>query len=345
MIEFFITDYRASRWEFWRFHYKFALFAVIGEFIALSVRNNYLSYAFFIIVGILSIRSIVMQAQRWHDLNKSAWWVFINLIPLLGNIWSLYHLGFICGTKGENEYGDDPRYAPPRLLNPDSRATPQDFWFYAVIPMVILIAISSFPFYLYHVSIVDHEFILKISYLLLFPIAIVTQIRRLHDRDKSGWWILLNLIPLVGPIWLVVELGFLKGTENENPYGEAELDSKGIGIPLAVLIVIGVSLPILYMFGHSSVKMKRIKSARAYVERVMADLDGIAEFELIHVATSIRLNGSIFIRGSIEERYMDKLKSTVYTDKTTPEILWGVEAMDLNGWKRRKQTRELMKQN
>lgn len=36
-------------------------------------------------------------------------------------------------------------------------------------------------------------------------------IKRLRDRGKSGWWVLAVLIPLIGPLWLLVELGFLKG--------------------------------------------------------------------------------------------------------------------------------------
>ena len=43
--------------------------------------------------------------------------------------------------------------------------------------------------------------------------------KRWHDRDKSGWWTLIILIPLIGPIWALVELGFLRGTEGQNQYG------------------------------------------------------------------------------------------------------------------------------
>jgi uncharacterized membrane protein YhaH (DUF805 family) len=32
---------------------------------------------------------IAVSIKRWHDRNKSGWWVWINLIPLVGAIWSL----------------------------------------------------------------------------------------------------------------------------------------------------------------------------------------------------------------------------------------------------------------
>jgi len=39
----------------------------------------------------------------------------------------------------------------------------------------------------------------------LLPSLAVT-VRRLHDTSRSGWWILLNFVPLVGPLILLVFL-------------------------------------------------------------------------------------------------------------------------------------------
>ena len=57
-----------------------------------------------------------------------------------------------------------------------------------------------------------------IAVLFLYPTYAVTT-KRWHDRDKSGWWSLIALIPIIGSIWLLVELGFLKGTPGPNAYG------------------------------------------------------------------------------------------------------------------------------
>ncbi|TIT29005.1 MAG: DUF805 domain-containing protein, partial [Mesorhizobium sp.] len=43
--------------------------------------------------------------------------------------------------------------------------------------------------------------------------------KRWHDRNKSGWWTLIGLIPIIGGIWLLVELGILEGTRGANQYG------------------------------------------------------------------------------------------------------------------------------
>lgn len=43
-------------------------------------------------------------------------------------------------------------------------------------------------------------------------------VRRLHDIDKSGWWILIAFVPLIGGIWLLVYF-FIRGTIGDNNYG------------------------------------------------------------------------------------------------------------------------------
>ena len=58
---------------------------------------------------------------------------------------------------------------------------------------------------------------------VLIP-AILVYIKRFHDRDKSGWWILIGLIPIIGAIWLLVELGFLAGTPGPNRFGPPPSD-------------------------------------------------------------------------------------------------------------------------
>lgn len=61
------------------------------------------------------------------------------------------------------------------------------------------------------------------STLLLYPpffvglLALIT--KRLHDRNKRGVWLLVVLIPIAGPILLVTELGFLRGSAGPNRYG------------------------------------------------------------------------------------------------------------------------------
>ena len=52
---------------------------------------------------------------------------------------------------------------------------------------------------------------------LLVP-AIAVGIRRLHDTDRSGWWLLIALIPFIGVIILIVFLAS-EGNKGDNQYG------------------------------------------------------------------------------------------------------------------------------
>jgi len=50
--------------------------------------------------------------------------------------------------------------------------------------------------------------------------SLAVQVRRFHDMDKSGWMVLLNLIPYVGG-FVVLIMMMLEGTPGPNRYGEA----------------------------------------------------------------------------------------------------------------------------
>jgi uncharacterized membrane protein YhaH (DUF805 family) len=52
---------------------------------------------------------------------------------------------------------------------------------------------------------------------VLLP-SLAVEIRRLHDTDRSGWWILIGLVPVIGGIWLLVLL-CLAGTPAANRFG------------------------------------------------------------------------------------------------------------------------------
>ena len=58
-----------------------------------------------------------------------------------------------------------------------------------------------------------------ILYPLLFWALIATATKRLHDSNKTGFWIWLILIPVLGPLILVFILGFKKGNINTNRFG------------------------------------------------------------------------------------------------------------------------------
>ncbi len=69
--------------------------------------------------------------------------------------------------------------------------------------------------------------VLGFIYLLavLLP-GIAVSIRRLHDTDRSGWWLLIGLIPFVGAI-VVFVFTVLDSTPGENQYGPNPKEAEG----------------------------------------------------------------------------------------------------------------------
>ncbi len=63
------------------------------------------------------------------------------------------------------------------------------------------------------------------SLAVLIP-SITVGVRRLHDTDRSGWWLLIGLLPLVGTVVLLVFF-LIDGTQGENRFGPSPKYSEG----------------------------------------------------------------------------------------------------------------------
>lgn len=57
-----------------------------------------------------------------------------------------------------------------------------------------------------------------IAVLINFWPALALNVKRCHDRDKSGWFYLITLIPFLN-FWYLIEIGFCKGTDGDNRFG------------------------------------------------------------------------------------------------------------------------------
>lgn len=103
----------------------------------------------------------------------------------------------------------------------DGRIGRKQWWIGIAILIVIAIALG------YLVG--PYSFLARVIGLLFAAAGVCLHAKRLHDRGKSAWWVLLILagslpwLPsLVGLgifIWIIVDLGILKGQEGPNEYG------------------------------------------------------------------------------------------------------------------------------
>lgn len=116
-------------------------------------------------------------------------------------------------------------------------------YFIALFALYVLVSLFfSFPTYLLGLVL-----IFSVPMIPIIVSSIAVAIKRLHDRNKRGWWLLVfyflpGVIGNIGPytgvdimfqlgslglsIWTLVELGFLRGTSRRNPYGPDPLATK-----------------------------------------------------------------------------------------------------------------------
>ncbi|ADU14377.1 DUF805 domain-containing protein [Asticcacaulis excentricus] len=53
----------------------------------------------------------------------------------------------------------------------------------------------------------------------LLWIGFCLSVKRWHDRGKSGWWLMVVLVPVLGQVWALIECGFLAGQRGGNRFG------------------------------------------------------------------------------------------------------------------------------
>ena len=107
------------------------------------------------------------------------------------------------------------------------RASRSEYWFLQLLftPLAMYVGFWSDPVSAGTIDPPPLYILSTIIVIFLFIPAITSQIRRFHDRDKSGWFILINFIPFVG--WIIALVMLLdKGTPGKNRFGEYPLKSK-----------------------------------------------------------------------------------------------------------------------
>lgn len=94
------------------------------------------------------------------------------------------------------------------------RAGRSEFWIFTLVNVVIMILLTAVNNRPEEPNLIMGLFALAI----ILPSFAVTA-RRMHDIDRSGWWQLVSLIPMVGGIALLVMCA-LKGVPGANRFGE-----------------------------------------------------------------------------------------------------------------------------
>ncbi|ELC7279834.1 DUF805 domain-containing protein [Aeromonas veronii] len=101
---------RARRTEYWMFVLcNVIVMLLLGMVDKLIGGDNELISSIYSLAVLLP--SLAVAARRLHDTDRSAWWLLLGLIPIIGTLVLIYFM--ICnGQQGPNRFGDDPKAAP-----------------------------------------------------------------------------------------------------------------------------------------------------------------------------------------------------------------------------------------
>jgi len=107
------------------------------------------------------------------------------------------------------------------LFTWEGRITRKTYWLYFLVPYTVIYLIALVVDVL--LGTLNKEigiglFTGLLTLLLIYP-SIVVVIKRLHDRNRSGWFLFLFFVPFVG-LWPAIETYFLRGTRGPNRFGE-----------------------------------------------------------------------------------------------------------------------------
>ena len=114
-------------------------------------------------------------------------------------------------------FDDEPMSIPQILFSFQGRIPRKTWWLWGVLAVL---GFGVFVMTLLSIAGASESRAEQLVNLVVLWPALAVVVKRWHDRDKSGWWVLINLIPLVGSLWVLVENGFLRGTVGPNRFGD-----------------------------------------------------------------------------------------------------------------------------
>lgn len=104
--------------------------------------------------------------------------------------------------------------------NFSGRARRSEYWYWSLATIIAVVVLEVIASASRSVGMV----LLAIYWLATVVPGLAVSVRRLHDTNRSGWWILLSLVPLVGAIVLLVFM-CSDSTSGSNQYGASPKDN------------------------------------------------------------------------------------------------------------------------
>ena len=94
----------------------------------------------------------------------------------------------------------------------NGRARRSEYWYFVLFNFLISTAVGVVT------GLIGIDWLSYIYSVALLVPGIAVGVRRLHDIGKSGWWLLISFIPLIGGIWLIILMA-KEGDHGNNAFG------------------------------------------------------------------------------------------------------------------------------
>ena len=105
-----------------------------------------------------------------------------------------------------------------KYFNFSGRARRSEYWFFALFTLLTTSFFVYFEGYMGIFPNTDQAILANIFSLLVIIPSIAVGVRRLHDTNHSGWWLLLSFVIIIG--WVVLLIWYCKNSdEGDNRFG------------------------------------------------------------------------------------------------------------------------------
>jgi uncharacterized membrane protein YhaH (DUF805 family) len=109
-------------------------------------------------------------------------------------------------------FGDAIRSCWAKYATFTGRAPRSEYWYFVLFQVIVSLIAGVIS------AEVELNLISTLVEVLLFLPGLAVGVRRLHDIDKSGWWLLLGLVPIIGWVFIII-WACTKGTLGPNRFG------------------------------------------------------------------------------------------------------------------------------
>jgi len=114
-------------------------------------------------------------------------------------------------------FQDAVRTCLQKYVTFSGRARRSEFWFFLLFNVIVGAVASVIDTILGTRGSYGTGLIQNLASLALLLPNLAVGVRRLHDTGRSGWWILIGLVPIVG--WIILIVFYVQDSQGDNQYG------------------------------------------------------------------------------------------------------------------------------